>query len=684
MSERTIHSWSSLAALAVALLAAHASGVFGFSTTGFGLAVLALGLARERGMAIAVALERPRLFAALGVVYLIVFVADVLVLGRGNPVPALGRLVVFLMASEILSGDGRRAHRPVLFGLLLLVAAASQTTEIWFVVPLTLFALFAVVSQLRHALTHAAAPEAPPSALRPALRLTIASLSAGAVFFFVIPRVGAGWGSAIIPGAAETGLETGLAASVRLGAVGRVKVRRTVAFRARLDRDDLDIENLYWRARSYDRWTGDGWTQGGRIEPSPLALVAGMPVPIPPGYAAREPDLVAEIVVARGDPQALFVPGRGQWIRVPKDARVVAAGDGTIAPAGGSALRRYEVGVSLDPPAGVDLAPASGGETAPSNPVTDPGGFEPEVVAWARRVAPAGADRVAIAQALVRDLRSRTYSLDTSRIDPRRPVASFLAGAPGHCEYFATALALGLRANGVPARVVGGFLGGERATFGSEVIVRDARAHLWTEVLVPNGGWVPFDATPPDGRIPPGGSVLWMGEILDRMVVAWDTWVIGLDLGDQVEAALGVHDWIARARGALGRSAGPLAGGAVILAIALVAIRWRRSPRAGRPSARAAAVPRLYERLLAMAEREGMRPSPAETARQFARRLGGALGEPDPVFLVSALYERERFGGIPPSDDEAQVAERALARLAVVTRGARRRPREARTPAEGS
>jgi transglutaminase-like putative cysteine protease len=63
----------------------------------------------------------------------------------------------------------------------------------------------------------------------------------------------------------------------------------------------------------------------------------------------------------------------------------------------------------------------------------------------------------------------------------------------GHCELFASAMALAVRSLGIPARVVTGYLGGEWDPQNHSYLVREGMAHLWVEVLFPQYGWVPFD-----------------------------------------------------------------------------------------------------------------------------------------------------------------------------------------------
>lgn len=76
----------------------------------------------------------------------------------------------------------------------------------------------------------------------------------------------------------------------------------------------------------------------------------------------------------------------------------------------------------------------------------------------------------------------------------------------GHCEYFASAMVLLLRSQGIPARLVTGFLGGEYNRLEGYYVVRQVNAHAWVEAWIEGEGWRTFDATPPDGRPGSGGE----------------------------------------------------------------------------------------------------------------------------------------------------------------------------------
>jgi hypothetical protein len=90
------------------------------------------------------------------------------------------------------------------------------------------------------------------------------------------------------------------------------------------------------------------------------------------------------------------------------------------------------------------------------------------------------------------------YSL-TLQGDPnsRDPLAMFLFEVrAGHCEYFASAMAIMLRQLGIPARLVNGFSAGDYNRMGNNWTVRKYHAHSWVEAYFLPYGWIEFDPTP--------------------------------------------------------------------------------------------------------------------------------------------------------------------------------------------
>ena len=77
-------------------------------------------------------------------------------------------------------------------------------------------------------------------------------------------------------------------------------------------------------------------------------------------------------------------------------------------------------------------------------------------------------------------------------------------------------MAVLLRADGIPTRIVTGYGPGERNPFTGYYEVRSSDAHAWVEVYYPGYGWVPYDPTfgvpaAPDAGARPSGPISWRG-----------------------------------------------------------------------------------------------------------------------------------------------------------------------------
>lgn len=91
------------------------------------------------------------------------------------------------------------------------------------------------------------------------------------------------------------------------------------------------------------------------------------------------------------------------------------------------------------------------------------------------------------------------YSLKADIKDPKiDPIEDFLFNRKtGHCEYYASAMALMLRSQGIPTRLVSGYKGGETNKYSKAFVVEQRHAHAWLEALINNDAWYTFDPTPP-------------------------------------------------------------------------------------------------------------------------------------------------------------------------------------------
>lgn len=117
---------------------------------------------------------------------------------------------------------------------------------------------------------------------------------------------------------------------------------------------------------------------------------------------------------------------------------------------------------------------------------------------WSRKVAPGALPAAKLAQKLERELRSFDYTLNNPSGMAKDPIRDFLERTrAGHCEYFASAMALALRQRGVPARVVSGYRLGTWNQAGGYWMVTQDEAHSWVEYLDDSMNvWRVSDPTP--------------------------------------------------------------------------------------------------------------------------------------------------------------------------------------------
>jgi hypothetical protein len=276
-----------------------------------------------------------------------------------------------------------------------------------------------------------------------------------------------------------------------------------------------------------------------------------------------------------------------------------------------------------------------------------------------------------------------TYTLELRRRDTNLdPVLDFLLNVKqGHCERYAAALALMLRAVGIPARVVKGFRGTEHQGEGV-YLVRQSHAHSWVEALVPGQGeeghdWLTLDPTPEADAVATSGALarLWYaGRVGSEQL--WRDLIIDYNADEQADlmarlSAKGLPGRVLVRTAAVGLPV-------VLLAGAFVFWRYRRGRTLfpgvfglrGVPRQRPAVS--FYRRLLALLERHArLRPAPGQTPREFGTAAGEVLrrrqstaGLADlPGVVAEAMY-RVRFGGRSLSEEEGRLLEGRLDELA--------------------
>jgi len=433
-------------------------------------------------------------------------------------------------------------------------------------------------------------------------------------------------------------LEVDFTDEVSLGRSGRAHFSDRVVLRARLLRGAAASVPAHWRGATLDAFDGREW------RPSPGRSVVERPFWRPQDErrwvrAADEGGPCLEVEVPGGEAARLFLPIEAAEVQLAPPLSIEEAGpiaDLTFRvarPATARAGFGYTA-ILLDAPP----RPAGGGK----HPV-DPEWIRLEAGAAprsARTLArairgrlPPDAPQGRIVEEIRRNLMTtRRYLPPGDGGGAKDLVEFFDEGSGGHCEVFASALAVMLRSLAIPCRLVTGYRSTEWDLDTQTLTVRARHAHAWVEVLDPERGWTTVDPTPDSG---PAGAGEGIG-LLDRIRSgAWSVWERFLAFnGDSRKRMLRTI-----------RNLPPWAYASLLAPFALLAARRllqrrRRTPAAVRAYRRALRTLRLELR-------------PGETPRELVRRA--ALDEAGLRALESATaaHEAARYGGALPIDGAA-------------------------------
>jgi transglutaminase-like putative cysteine protease len=414
----------------------------------------------------------------------------------------------------------------------------------------------------------------------------------------------------------------------------------------------------FWRAVTYDFYTGAGW----RTTESDKADKLALPTTDRERFEARFDIIVphSNILFAANEPQKVDVPyqfytGADRTYSTSLHAlnRSQAAGTYTV-----TSL------VSVADKQTLRRVPMTYTDYVKSKYLQLPSTLPQRVKNLAHQLMdniPSAYDR---AETLENFLRSPpfSYSAQVKATPPGKdPVDYFLFDLrQDFCEYFASAMVVMLREVGVPARLVEGFTTGTYDTASNAYVVREQDAHAWVEVYFPQYGWIEFEPTPsqppfprPDASVtnsdgstgPAGGDTEIDPNDSDRINRAEDQ--INQDdgggafSGDSVVAAVRAID----PRPVLVFFALLL----VLLALAVARFNWRFR--------RYGPIESAWGKTRLLASYVGYPPHPSQTTYEFASSLGAAIPEThEPVRSLAQARVLERYSPQGADDDARDAA----------------------------
>ncbi len=648
-------------------------------------------------------------------------------------VTATVHLVLFIMVVKMFSMERQRDDVYLaVISFLMVLASAILTVDSFFFLAFTLFLLLTVTTfitmEMRRSLRamDPAAPATPvdpskqpsvaaesvsralgthmvTSGLTPAQRLA-RSLSGSAVVlvvtivlgavavFFILPRVSSGYLSRF---ASRSAYVSGFGDSVQLGEIGRIQQSDDVAMHVQFPPGTRVPVDLKFRGVGLDRFDGKRWTNTQRT------------------YGQQTPTLNFD---TSGMHQ--FLTGLESWPSAGRaqsiQYRVMLQPLGTSyffliqTPANlGSDIRRYGIerngGItSQDPTRQIRIYSGRSELRTPDPalatafPEVMPPTFapylalppmDPRIGRLAEEITRNQATPLAKAAALEAFLQTNfQYSLQMYTPEGSDALAYFLfTRKQGHCEYFASSMAVMLRTLGIPARIVNGFRNGELNDITGSYVVRARNAHSWVEAYIPGFGWATFDPTPAADATP--GATVYSRMLLyvEAMREFWSEWVINYDFSHQndlttstVSSTRQLFDSsriylrekyetllkkLKRTEASVLTQPRQLGTRIVVILVALLLLlnsrRLLRMWRERRLAASPDRAPRMaasiwYERLLRLLGRRGMAKKPSQTPTEFVATIAD-LRVQGRVAGFTGHYERARFGG--SSEDAAKLPE---------------------------
>jgi len=669
---------------------------------GAALAIRGYLLAKKKPFVISESWTTP-----LSLAYFAFFAVDYFVFSRGFLLATI-HLTLFGVVVRMFSLRRERDHVTLaILAFLMVLASAVLTVDSIFLFAFATFMLMAVTTfvlmemrrsgqdaniEARHSNDPQEHRHLAFALVRIAPALMIMILLCGAALFFAMPRLSAGNLGGYSYG---TDLSAGFSDHVQLGQIGEIQQSNSVVMHVKIDGDRIGRYDLHWRGVALANFDGHGWSSPREqvlLQPQSNnsftmpSLDAGR---IPGASRAEPPNLIHYRVLM--EPIGTNVFFLAPWARsVSGEYRLLAADSGGAIYDFDSrrAISHYEAISDIATPSPAELRTAGRGYPALIRSTYLPlPALDPRIRQLAAQITASANNDYDKAARIELYLKTRYgYTLTLPRTAETDPVANFLfVRKQGHCEYFASSMAVMLRTLGIPARVVNGFRSDEFNDLTGSYVVRAKNAHAWVETYFPGYGWQTFDPTPSgNGTGTPRG---WgrLALYVDAMASFWREWIISYDSSHQYvlgQAAVNgsrgawenarrwarkhysaMLEWARQTQGRVQHSPGRWAVLGLGIALALIVLgnmghlvramyeKWLAAHPEHSPEQSAAM---WYQRMARVLARRGVKKSKAQTAQEFARQIEDARLR-TPVARFTDVYESARFGN--NSKDARRLAE---------------------------
>ena len=565
-------------------------------------------------------------------------------------------LLVVLASLKILEAHTAREFRVmVLIGWMLCLCGFFLSQD--FTTALCLLIAFALLAVALIQFHRGAAPGAVWPPIITASKLFLQALPLLILFFLLFPRINTGLRFELRP---FRSANTGFSDRLSPGSIAALANSSEIAFRAEFPGTNTRPPGpMYWRGVVMWRCNGMEWRAP--YDPRPKT---------PPST----PDVAGSGSVSVQSPNAREIQQR--ITLAPHGARWMFALDHPIKTARGAMLARGDYLWSFQPiRKSRQYEVVSSESTAHdisakerSDALEVPAAISPAVRDLAYSWTVRNHDARGVVTSALQFFRTQGFGYSLTPGEYHNLDEFLFRGRVGFCEHYATSFATLMRLAGIPARVVVGYLGGEYNDLGHFFLVRQADAHAWCEIWLPENGWTRVD---PTAAVAPGRASLDLTTYLETRSVSgqmgagrnaliarllrsgivtnvrftwqtlsyeWDTRLLAFDadVQDVFLASMGIG------------SRGPvfLIVEILLVAIALLAIyfAWMQL----RTRSRVDRVKALYEYFCQKTDRLGVPRDPCEGPLDFAQRAAHSLpNESNRIRKIADTYILLRYAPQP-------------------------------------
>lgn len=628
----------------------------------------------------------------------------------------LSRLILSLSAIKLLQKKGDRdwifLYIMAFFEVLL---AAGLSISALYLLAFVAFAfcmvctiiLFEMRKTSRSAFEKAAVKDAEPTLGKfvsiglkrvplTAVALIVLILLVATPLFFVIPRSGAA-GIGAEPGGPST--RAGFSDTVKLGEIGKIQLNDEIVMRVRIDEDGSRRNGIRWRGTALDTFDGKQWIKSKTAKET---RAQGDRDLIQVDYASGRENLIVQTVYLEPlDIPVLFALPRAVGVQGSFPALFKDAYGGLSFQPQQRDRVSYKVLSDTTLPSETELrTDVTSYDAQDGNYLLLPDNIDPRIAELTAEITGGAKNRYDAARAVERYLQTQFgYTLEQKAGGPD-PLSDFLFNVrEGHCEYFATAMAMMLRSQGIATRIVNGFQQGDYNETADVFVVRQRHAHAWVEVYFPGeNAWVTFDPTPFAGLesgAEGDGIAAQIRSYAEALEMFWIQYFVAFDNQEQRslftslrrgfvdyqtktstlidDAQKVISEWWANVRGdkgfegsvtAIGYGSAILIGVVVVILLLIWLFNLLRKSEALRRilsrfgRRRNPTIVEFYERLQRLLSERGFERQASQTPLEFAYAVG--MSE---AVKITEKYNRVRFGERRLSNDEADEIESWLERL---------------------